>query len=204
MNSFFNPDHWFWRGFGRLADYFILGFCWLLSSIPLITLGASTIALYDAVAHCVRGGEPDMVKRYISTFRKELVRGIFLTLLWTVLCLLLNIGYQVILQLSDGNTGWTIFSVVYFVTLVVPLGILCWLVAIESRFTYGFKELHTTAIAFTFGHLPSTLAIVAILVVGVNILRIFPFFIMCLPPVLAHLQSLFIEKVFRKYIPEEA
>ena len=202
--NFFNSENWFWKGFGRLADYFILSFCWLLCSIPVVTIGTATIALYDAVAHCVRGREPDLAKRFFTTFKKELLRGILLTVLWALLCFVLNIGYQVILQLAEGNSFWSLFSVAYFVTLLIPLGIICWLVTIESRFAYSFKDLHTTALAFTFGHLPSTLAIVAILVLGLNVLRIFPFLIMCLPPVILDLQAIFIERVFRKYIPEEA
>ena len=77
--NFFNSENWFWKGFGRLADYFILSFCWLLCSIPVVTIGTATIALYDAVAHCVRGREPDLAKRFFTTFKKELLRGILLT-----------------------------------------------------------------------------------------------------------------------------
>ena len=204
MSGFFNSENWFWKGFGRLADYFLLSFCWLLCSIPLVTIGSATIALYDSVAHCIRGNEPDFVKRFFTTFKKELKRGILLTILWVLLCFLLNFGYQVILQLAEGNSFWSLLSIAYFIMLLIPLGIICWLVAIESRFAYSFKDLHTTSQAFTFGHLPSTLAIVAILVLGLNFLRIFPFFIMLLPTVLLDLQAIFIERVFHKYIPEEA
>lgn len=203
MGRFFNPDNWLWRGFGRLADYFLLSFCWLLTSAPVITVGTASIALYDTVAHCVRGGEGDMFKRYFSTFKRELKRGIALTVLWAVICFLLNVGYQVIVQLSGGSTGWTIFSIVYFVTLLIPLGILCWLIALESRFTYSFKDLHRTAFAFTLGYLPRTLVIVALLVVVLNVLLNFPFFVMVLPAVMVNLQAIFIEKAFAKHMPEE-
>lgn len=203
MKSFFNPDNWFWRGFGRLADYFILSFCWLLCSVPLITVGSACIALYDAAAHSFRYGEGDMVKRFFGTFRRELGRGIALTLLWTLICFVLNAGYQIICQLAAGSSGWTVFSVVYYCTLLIPLGAICWLVTIESRFSHSFLSLHRTAVLFTFVYLPHTLAAVALLVAALNLLLNFPFLIMILPAVLAHLQSFFIEKVFRKHMPEE-
>lgn len=203
MGRFFNPDNWFWRGFGRLADYFILSFCWIIGSFPVITAGTASIALYDTVAHCIRGKDGDMVKRFFTTYKRELKRGIALTVLWAVICFLLNAGYQIIVQLSDGNTGWTVFSIVYFVSLLIPLGILCWLIALESRFTYSFKDLHTTALAFTFAYLPRTLIIVAILVLELNVLINFPFFAMILPPVMVNLQAFFIEKAFAKHMPAE-
>lgn len=203
MGRFFNSENWLWRGFGRLADYFLLSFCWILTSIPVVTVGTASIALYDTVAHCVRGNEGDMFKRYFTTFRRELKRGIALTVLWAVICFLLGAGYQIIVQLSDGSTGWTIFSIVYFVTLLIPLGVMCWLVALESRFAYSFRDLHRTALAFTFGYLPRTLVIVAILVLVLNVLLNFPFFVMVLPTVMVNLQASFIEKAFAKHMPAE-
>lgn len=203
MSGFFNPDNWFWRGFGRLADYFLLSAYWLLCCIPLITIGSSTIALYDTVVHCIRNNEGNMAGRFFSTFKKELVRGIFLTVLWVIICWLLNVGYQIITQMSQADSAWTIFSIVYFITLILPLGLICWLVAIESRFENSFMGLHKTALAFTFVHLPSTLAIVAILILAINVLINFPFFLIFLPAIAAHLQSLFIERTFKKHMPYE-
>lgn len=203
MRSFFNPDNWFWRGFGRFADYFILSMMWMVCCVPLVTAGTASIALYDTVAHCLRYQDDTLARRFFSTFKKELLRGVLLTLLWAVVCYLLNVGYQIICQLGGGDAAWTVFSIVYFVTLFVPLGVICWAVALESRFAYRFGELHKTALAFTFAHLPQTAAIVVIFVVVLNVVINFPFFVMILPAAMAHLQSVFIEKVFAKYMPEE-
>lgn len=204
MKGFFNPDNWFWQGFGRLADYFILSVCWMVCCIPLITIGGASIALYDAVAHCIREHEGGMTRRFFSTFKKELGRGILLTVLWVLICWTLNVGYQIITQMSQDSSGWTIFSLVYFITLIVPLGMMCWLVAIESRFANSFGMLHKAALTFTFGYLPSTLAIVVILILAINLLINFPFFLIFLPAITAHLQSIFIERIFRKHIQEDA
>lgn len=199
----FNPDNWFWRGFGRLADYFILSTIWLVSCVPVVTAGAACIALYDAVAHCIRGSDLNMVHRYFGTFKKELLRGILLTLLWAAVCFVLNMGYQIIVQMGGDSMVWKLFGIVYYMTLALPLGLMCWLVALESRFSYRFGELHRTALLFTLGHLPQTLAIVALLVVVLNVVMNFPFFVIFLPAILAHLQSIFIEKVFKKHMPAE-
>lgn len=204
MSKFFNPDNWLWRGFGRLADYFLLSICWMVCCIPIVTAGSACIALYDTVAHCFRLGEGSMIRRFFGTFRKELLRGVGLTALWAVICWLLNAGYQILTQLAETGNGWTIFSLVYFITLFIPLGVICWLVAIESRFVHSFGQLHKMAFLFTFSYLPSTIAIVALLVLALNVVLNFPFFLMVLPAVAAHLQSIFIERIFRKYMPDEA
>ena len=200
---FFNPDNWLWRGFGRLADFFILSVLWMFCSIPLVTIGAASIALYDTVAHCFRYSEGGMVGRFFGTFKRELRRGILLTVVWAVVGYLFNISYQIVTQLGDGSSFWTVLSLVYFVILTIPVGMACWAVGLQSRFTYSFKELHKNAAMFTLGYFPRTLAIVVIFALFYNLLFNMFFLVMFLPAIMVNLQSMFMEPVFRKYMPAE-
>lgn len=201
MKSFFNPDNFLWQFFGRIADYFILSCLWAVCSTPILTAGAASIALYDTVAHCIRGGERDMVPRFFGTFKRELGRGCLMILLWAVVAYILNVGHQILTQMAAQDSMWQLFSIVYFTSLLVPLGIGCWAIALESRFTYSFTELHRTALTFTFLHLPQTLGIVALFVITLNVLIYIPYLVMFLPCLMAALQSLLIEKVFAQYLP---
>ena len=201
--NFFNPDNWLWRGFGRIADFFLLSILWMVCSIPVITVGAASIALYDTVAHCFRYQEGGMVGRFFRTFKKELGRGILLTVVWTVAAWLLNASYQITTQLGDGSTFWTVLSLVYFVILLIPVGMACWAIGLESRFSYSFGQLHKNAALFTLAYLPRTIAIVLIFALFYNVLMILPFMVMFLPAIMVNLQSMFMEPAFRKYMPEE-
>lgn len=201
--NFFNPDNWLWRGFGRLADFFILSALWILCSIPVVTIGAASIALYDTVAHCFRYNEGGMVSRFFRTFKRELVRGILLTVVWAVAGYLLNVSYQIMTQLGDGSTFWTILSLVYFVILTIPVGMACWAIGLQSRFTYGFGQLHKNAAMFALGYFPRTIAIVLIFVVFYNVIINIFILVMFLPALMVNLQSMIMEPVFRKYMPEE-
>lgn len=202
MKSFFNSENFLWQWFGRLADFFLISCFWLICSTPLITTGSASIALYDTVAHCIRGKEADLFRRFFRTFKNELGRGCLMTLLWAVIGFVLNMGYQILTQMAAGNSAWQLFSIIYFVTLL-PLGVACWAIAIESRFTHSFGQLHRTAVFFTFAHLPQTLAIVILFILALNLLRNIPYLVMFIPGLMVSLQSLFIEKVFDKYIPAE-
>ena len=201
--NFFNPDNWLWRGFGRLADFFLLSALWILCSIPVVTIGAASIALYDTVAHCFRYNEGGMVSRFFRTFKRELVRGILLTVVWAVAGYLLNVSYQIMTQLGDGSTFWTILSLVYFVILTIPVGMACWAIGLQSRFTYGFGQLHKNAAMFALGYFPRTIAIVLIFVVFYNVIINIFILVMFLPALMVNLQSMIMEPVFRKYMPEE-
>lgn len=200
----FNPDNFLWRWCARLADFFLLSFLWILCCLPVISIGASTIALYDTAAHCVRGGEGQMFRRFFRTVKNELLRGFVLTILWAVLGWLLNAGYQVMTQLAADSQTWTVLSIIYFCTLFIPLAAGCWAVILESRFTNSLGGLHRNAFIFTFAHLPHTIAITALLVLVLNVcINFFPL-VMLLPGLLAYLQSLFAERVLIKYMPDEA
>jgi uncharacterized membrane protein YesL len=202
MNKFFNPESFLWRGFARIADFMFLSICFLVSSVPLVTIPAAAIALYDAIARCVYGDEGHPYRRFFRTFKSELMRSIGLTVLWALVAFVLGAGYQVLFQLTQ-NSSLGILTVVYYFFLAIPVGCFCWLIAIESRFVYTFGQLHKTALFFTFKHLPATVIITALGLATFEICFNMPFFLMLLPGICAYIQSIFVEKVFEKYLPKQ-
>ena len=46
MRSLFNPESFLWKPFGYIGDLVVLSLLWVCS-IPVVTLGASSAALYD-------------------------------------------------------------------------------------------------------------------------------------------------------------
>ena len=203
MNRFFNPNNWLWRFFSLIWDFFGASCMWFLCSMPLITVGPASIALYDTVAHCLRGEETNLARRFFRTFKKELIPGILISLLWAAICMVFWFGYQIVYQMGKADAAMAIFAVIYYVSLLIPVGTLCWVFAVESRFVYKFFELHKTALMFTFAHLPTTVAVVALALVAIEICIDFPFMVVFVPGILVYFQSWFIERVFKKYIPEE-
>lgn len=187
----------------RIADYLTASLCFILTSLPMLTIGTSAIALYDAVAHCICFGEGEITRRYFATFRRELMRGVALTVIWVIVGMTLYFGYNIIQSNMVAGGFWPVLLVVYLVTMIVPLGIGCWQAALESRIVYGFKQLCMNAIAVTVIHLPQTVA-VALLLAGALALTIrFPLLVFITPGVLAHLQSNFIEPVLVQYMLED-
>ena len=198
MSGFFNPDNWFWKFFGRAFDFFGLSCMWLLSSMFLITLGPASIACYDAAAHCLIHGETNMAKRFFTTLKREALPGILLTLVWAVICAALWMGFQIVKEMAQ-----PIITVVYYFSLFLPLAVLCWVIPIQSRFVYKFGQLHKTAFMLALTHLPRTVVIVALTLITLELCIDFPFLLIFLPGILTYLHALLIEKVFKKYMPEE-
>ena len=200
--NFFNTDNFLWRCFNKLADFVLLSCIWLLCCIPVVTIVPACIALYDATARCVYGPEGGTYGRFFRTFKNELHRGIPMTLLWALIGFLLNAGDQVLCRLAAGSNSWTVFSIVYFCTLLIPIGTGCWAISLESRFAYSFSVLHRNAFIFTFAHLPQTIAIVALFVLALTVcINIAPL-VVVIPGFLAYLQAVFAERVLKRYMPK--
>ena len=82
LGRVFRYQGWLWRALNTLTDILALSVLWLLCSIPVLTLGAATTALYDSVVRCIRYKQSGPYERFFRTFKNELVPGLLLTLLW--------------------------------------------------------------------------------------------------------------------------
>ncbi len=204
MSTFFNPDNFLWQWMGKLADFVILSCVWVVGCFGVVTIGPSCIALYDVTAHCVRGKEDAMFARFIKTFKRELKPGIMITLFWGILAVVIGFAHQYIAMLGMSNPAWNAVAIVIFFLLTIPIGILSWTIALQSRFTYTFWGLHRNALLMTFAYLPRTFMIVVLFVIVQNLCIRIPFLLMVLPCLMTTIQSLFIEPVLAKYMPAEA
>jgi len=52
-----------------IADLMILSVCWFITSIPIITIGASTTAIYTICAKLIRGEGSHVFKLYFKEFK---------------------------------------------------------------------------------------------------------------------------------------
>ncbi len=198
-NSLFNPESWLWQPFGKIADYLILSALWLLCSIPIVTMGAASAAVYDCCARCVLGGEQNLFSRFFRTFRRELVPGGLSLALWAAI---LGGGVCLIRWFTGLAAGTSVnLALSYAMALLLALlvGIFAWVLPLLSRFTFSFADLQLTALRLSMAHLPRTIALAAVTVaLGWLCLRfILP--LMIVPGILGALSAQILEPVFQTY-----
>lgn len=203
MNQIFNPDNFFWRCFGKMADVVGLSLLWFLCSLPVITIPAASTALYDCAARCVRGDELTVYSRFFRTFKREFKLVTPAGLIWGGAVLLLMTGSRILAAASQGSQLLATLAVMYYVLMVIPAGMLCWLFPLASRYQLTFRELNRTAIQLWLAHLPSTAVMAALLALCVDITVQLLLPVCCLPCLLALAHSLFVERAFKKHMPEE-
>ena len=69
MTKFFSLDSPFMRAMSRIADLMILNFLFILTSIPIFTIGAGLTALYTVCFRLGTDDEGSTAKDYFRAFK---------------------------------------------------------------------------------------------------------------------------------------
>ena len=71
LQGLFNYDNPVWRFIGKLGDLIILNVLWIVCSIPIFTIGASTTAVYYVTLKMVRDEEDSTIKSFFRSFKRD-------------------------------------------------------------------------------------------------------------------------------------
>lgn len=198
----FNPENLFFRILARGVDLVGLSLLWILLCMPVITIGPASAALYYTVVKVFRHKKEEAFKTYLKAFWSNLKQGILLTVICIPIGIFLAWGSDVMINNTATEAG-VIMYMIYYVLLVVPAGICCYIFPLMGRFEFKTPALIQTAVIMTFRHLPSTVIVVMLTIemVVFTIERWWP--VLFTPVLTAILASLFLERIFPKYLSGE-
>lgn len=199
----FNPEALFWRWCSRILDIMILSLFWLVCSLPAVTAGAASAALYDAAVHGVRRGETGAYSRFFRTFRRELKTAVPACVAWGVLAAVLLWAGRAIGTVIQDPLPVLAASAVFALGLFFILGTVSWMFPLLSRFTFTFSALNRTAAQFWIVHLPSSFLLALLLAGSVWVCLRFWYPVFFVPCTWTLLASFLIERAFGKHMPSE-
>lgn len=177
---------------GRLI---ILSVLWILGSLPVVTLGTASAALYYAVVKSVRAGQGRAAAEFVKSYRGNLGRGILVTVIFFVL---LAAGLWAQQAVPDGFPAGCIR-----VALILLLLASVFTVPILSRFRINPGKVWKLAFSMStrFPHYA------LLLLAGTGILTVMQIYVLPIPTVLIQpgawcfLSSLLTEKILLQYMP---
>lgn len=115
-----------------LIDIIWLGILWLVCSLPVITIGAASTALYYTMVKCVRHDIPEPTRFFFRAFRKNFRQA---TLLWLLCLAALGVGLLDIVAFSQMGVKRGDFLYIFSRLLLLPVPMLFpWIFAFLSRF----------------------------------------------------------------------
>lgn len=136
-----------WLFMGKLVDMVVLGGLWLLCSLPVVTIGASTAALYYVTLKLAKDQEGYVVSDFFHAFRENLKQGIVAGLILGLAGAVLAGDFYLINQMK-GSLGILLFWVFAVLTMVF-LVILIHIFPLMARYDTDLK--HLAAMAFVIG-----------------------------------------------------
>ena len=159
--KFLSPDSGFMRGLSDAVDAIWINILMLITSIPIITIGAALTAGHDATRRTL-SGEGTATRNYFAAFRENLAKA---TLLWLIFGICgAAIAYSwIVLQITP------LLIPKFALTIIWAIGFE-WAFYLQARFENPLGQTLRNAYVFGVVYFPATLACVAIDVVFVGLL----------------------------------
>ena len=188
FQGFFNYDNDIWRFVGRLADIMVLNLLWILFSLPIVTFGISTTALYYCTLKIVKDEDDGNIRMFLRSFKKNWKEGLIIWLILLPILFILILDHR-------------------FFSAVLWLFVFLYVWPLLSRFENTWQKTMVHALLMSIRHLPFTLGMLALDILSVVLvyflIRFMPifvpvFFILGFP-LLAWMNSVFFRKIFIQY-----
>lgn len=158
MDRFFNQDSPLYRFLNRLGDLILLNLLFIVTSIPLVTIGASLSALYTVTLKGVRKEDSYIVRSYFAAFKENFKKATCLWLLLAAVWLVLGIDVFVIAK-RNGPLVFMggVFGVIWLLITIYAF-------ALQARFENSVRNTILNSLVAGVKFLPYTIQILGILV----------------------------------------
>lgn len=155
MSKLFRMDSPLMRFLTKIADLMVLNILFCVTSIPLITIGASWTALYSVTLKMVRDEEGSVSRSYFRSFRQNFKQA---TLLWLgvlVVLALLVLDIRVLNGMA-GGTAPGLLRVGVEILALLGIMVLQYLFPSLARFEASLADTLKNACMMALAHLPKT------------------------------------------------
>ena len=171
----------FMEKYAQFCDMVLLSCLFILTCLPVVTIGSSIAALYHSVTKVLVSGEGYLFETYLKSFKENLRQGILLTLFTIILCGLSWMSIRMCGMLCMNGQAPAALLYVRWGVLIPALLLIPWEFIYMSRFndTAGtiIKNSFTLGIAAFNVTLFSDLLITAACVLCFFLLPALPFVI---------------------------
>ena len=172
------------------------GLLWIVCSLPIVTIGAASTALYYAVVKCIRHERGGLTKSFFKAFHRDFKTATLLWLIFLAAALLFVSDIRVFSEMSG------MLSTVGKMLLLALLAFFPWVFAFVSRFsnTVGGTLRYCAYLALR--NIGTTVLMTFELLGFGLIVWLMPPLVFILPGLVCLVLSLHIERVFRPITAE--
>lgn len=205
MRNIFNMDGPVITFLNKATDLVILNILYIICCIPVITIGASTTALYYVTLRMSKDEEGYIIKDFFRSFKENFRQA---TIIWLILACIGGIigGEFFVINSMEGSLAFGMECIVFFGILVFAFEML-YAFPVLSRFDNTIKNTMKNALFISILHIPKTVAMlifscIPIVLVLVS-LKWLPLFIALGFSVASYTNACWMDKIFKKFEQKE-
>lgn len=203
--NIFSFNSWLSRFLYLVADIVLLHILWIICSLPIVTIGASTTALYSSCMKRIRRDEGYITGNFFGAFKSNFRQS---TLIWL---LLLAVGGILYMDLWIGLSVEGVLGKIMLVScsmLLIPFFCtVLYIFPVQAKFENRILDNLKNAFLMSLSNFQWTLFLVFILATFVLLTLVFPPFMGLMliagAGIFGYLTSCVFVYVFRKYLPDE-
>ncbi len=200
MGGLFNMDGPFYKLGTLIFDMLLLNLIWLIFSLPIFTIGASTTALFYVCGKKVNSKDGYLFKDFWKSFKMNFKQS---TIVWLIIMLvgfILYIDFKSI-NLMEGLNKYffVLLLVVGFETLITII----YIFPVLSKFYIKTSNLIRTSFFMANKHLLTTISCILLIFLDVFLVIKVSFFMLFMFSAYAYSVSFLFKRVFDKYIPQD-
>lgn len=200
-SSFFSPKSAGTRFLTSICNLIIVNLLFILSSIPVFTLGASVTSLYRITIAILAGDNPSVIKDYFKCFKENFLKATGLLLLYSAVTAFFVFELYMIRIMLDESYQWTSFIPIFFLVAVTASSFYAF--PLLAWFDESFKQLLKNSILIALSNLPVTIMYIAISAGFAFLVYQFPTITMSIMvfmgfSTMALFYSIFLKRIFEK------
>lgn len=181
----------------------ILNMVFLLTCLPVVTIGAALSALYYTIQKVLKNDRGYVVRSYFQCIKKNWKQTIPTGIMFVVLFLVFQSDSWILQEVAesgyDFGNAYMLFEVLKFIAIIYAI----WIFGYIARFEIGMKGVLKNASLLMIRHLPTSLLLLVILLLGGFAMYLLPITAFILPVVMMWFTTVLMERVFNKYMSDE-
>lgn len=201
--NFFSENNKVIAGINKIIDCVWLSILWFLCSIPIITIGASTTALYYTMNKVIRNDRGYVAPEFFSCFRRNFKHATVIWILFLALYIFLGYDYLIMKQaMSLGEkTGYLYHAFLIFIVLLTLWGL--YIFPYIARFENTIKETLRNSLYIAVCNIHWTILLAVLFIAAFVLIYMFSPVLVVMPSLYHLFKNLIIEHVFKKYMSPE-
>lgn len=160
--KFFSVDSPLYRFLSKFLDVIKLNFLWILFSIPLITIGASTVAAMSVALKMVDDEEGYIGRGFFKAFKENWKQGTALWLITAAAAYAIYLDFQ-FFEALEGNP--ILFLIIGIVSIVLAVSALLYSYPLTARYENTLFRIINNSIDITRKYVGRTILLAVILCV---------------------------------------